>query len=181
MPLEINSYMIFGRYDNLTTNFNSSNWTIMNKKWSEFKLINNINEIDLWNNTPQDKRTLMNAKLYPVIHLHLSPTEIESFCLNFWLHPSKRNKLAYSKWRESTRFSIEDIINQTNTDNLFTTRRHISNIIKFQSLTNAIIDKRPINYISEIHNPVYDGYGEELLEELDKSEYYHLIRDHSKI
>ena len=60
--------------------FNMNDWTIMNEKWSIFaENTSFIDENDLWPPNQSDanaEKNLINAKLFPVMHLSLNKYEI---------------------------------------------------------------------------------------------------------
>jgi hypothetical protein len=171
----LNLNIVFGMNDNLMKKFTNENWTIMNEKWSDFVKDNpTISENDLW---PQseiidlNERSLINAKLYPIIHLNLNEAEMNHLRQFFWIDfKSKvRSSLLIKKWKQSVRVSIEDIISMINLEKLFENRRHIYNIINSNHIIDCILKSKPTKFTSLIRNAIYDGYSNELLSYLEET------------
>lgn len=147
----------------------------MNEKWSDFVRDNPmISENDLWPQTEMidlNERTLLNAKLFPIVHLNLNETEMNRLRNFFWVDFKTRNKSSslIKKWKQSVRVSIEDLISMINLEKLFNNRRHIYNIVNNHHIIDCILKSKPAKFTSLITNAIHDGYSHELLSQLEEA------------
>ena len=185
VPLNIDSLkssvsinIVFGIYDNLSLKFSpdkDSSWTIMNQSWTDFNQSTLITEEDLWPSMGRKsgrsgERSLFNAKLYPVLHPHLTVEDMSQLNQNFWMDLIKqtRNVSLVGKWRESLRLSLEEIGSLVDLEKMFENRRRLFNIVNARHLVKSVTEKKPIKFGSLIKNAVHDGYAKEILKLLDE-------------
>ncbi len=175
---DLNLNVVFGVNDNLTKKFTDQNWSIMNEKWSDFVKDTLISENDLWPQSEimdSNERSLLNAKLYPIIHLNLNEIEMSQLRQYFWVYFKSKNKspLLIKKWKQSVRVSIEDIISMINLEKLFKNRRHVHNIVNANHIIDCILKSKPSKFTSLITSIIRDGYSHELLSLLENAAFKH--------
>lgn len=170
LNMEVNLNIVFGTKDNFMLKFdktNASSFRIFNEEWSTFKEKTTINEFDLWPHSLEN-RTLFNAKLYSLLYSGSCESERNELSEFFWLN-SNRSQSLVSKWRNSLRLSIEDIVAVINLEKLFTKRKSIFNTINSDLLVKCIVENKVIQFTPLIRNAVYDGYANDILRKLDEA------------
>lgn len=159
--------------DNLNTEYCSNKWSIMNSNFSMFSSLTSIKEKDFWPDETNCK-TLFNAKLFPVLNSNLNTEEMDHLRKYFWIDLINSNFVCDSlvnKWKNSYRYSIEDISRLLNLQELFYRRRSIFNKINIDFLVNSVVNNRPIKFGSIIRNSIQDGYAHEILNQFDESNF----------
>lgn len=168
--------IVFGVKDNVTKKFSpNEDWTIMNESWEKFSRRCGITASDLWPSVVAGvDRTLSNAKLYPIFNLDVvSKDEMANLSEHFWIDLIQSATTSTPvanvvKWRQSVRLSLEEIACYANLEKLLARRRHLFNLASVQTLVDAIVRNRPIQFASLIRNAVHDGYAELMLNLLDE-------------
>lgn len=168
---ELNLNIVFGIKDNLSKKFNQNDWTIMNQNWFDFNSKTSITENCLWGDEiPRNERSLQNAKLYPVLNANLKQDEMLNLSQYFWidLNRSKPSKTLINNWKQSLRFSLDDLSSIINLEKMFNNRREMYNLVNINYLIKNVVRSRPINFVASIRNAVHDGYADEVLRMLDE-------------
>ncbi len=169
---ELSLNIVLGVDDHLTRLFdpNSSDWKVMNVAWAEFSRTTSISESDLWS-AADEERCLMNAKLYPVLNINMDREEMLEIREFFWtdLINSENKPQLVSKWRNSMRLSIQDILATCRLDRLFEKRRFISNSVNAELLVKEVVAGRSIDFVSLIRKAVSDGYAGLILGGFDQA------------
>lgn len=178
----INLNVVFGLNDNLTKCFNEEDWSLMNVKFSDLNSNTGIKSTDLWSSDlDNNKKTLLNAKLYPLVNSNLNKQEMDELSCFFWINllnnPLSSNPILINNWRQSLRLSLEDIITIVNLEALFMHRRKVFNLINNKMLVRSVIDSKQIEFNSIIRNAIYDGYGNEILKLFDEG----IFQDYFKV
>ena len=166
-----NVNIVFGIHDHLTTVFNDKDWMIMNRKWSDFTKSATIFESDLWSaDVKPEHRSLMNAKLFTISSVHLNQHDMTRLNQFFWidlLNAISKGQLV-SRWRQSMRISLNDILELQSLEKLFEQRRFILNKIQTEMFISRVVSKTSINFISLIRIAVHDGFANNILDSLDR-------------
>ena len=167
-------------------------WTLMNEPWSSFTARTSIDASDLWplsNGGGVTRRSWLNAKLYPVMHMALTDAEMSDMRLFFWtnlmtttttLRPlgsscvagavsNNSNSNSVKKWRQSVRFSVEEIVLLVSLAKLFERRRRLFNRVSTSYLVESVVHMRPIHFARFTRNAIHDGYAEHILRLLERA------------
>ncbi|CAF0975030.1 unnamed protein product [Brachionus calyciflorus] len=170
LSTSVNLNLVFGIGDDLSKIFNSTDWTILNKNMSEFTLLTSIVEKDLWPDEISDK-TLSNAKLYPVLNSNLNSEEMSYLRKYFWIdlkNSKTLNENLVKKWKQSYRYSLEDLSSIINLEEMFQKRRYIFNKANIDYLVKSVVENRPIQFNSILRNSIRDGFANEILTYFDQ-------------
>ncbi len=170
----LNLNIFIGVNDHLTRPFDekSSNWSIMNINWEEFSRSTSICKSDLWPEAGNEEQCLMNAKLYPVLNVHMDRDEMNEMREFFWIDLiNSRNGSAdlVNKWRKSMRLSIQDVLATRRVDKLLDKRRFIRNKVNAEMLVREVVAGRSIKFVSLIRKAVSDGYADLILSGFDRA------------
>ena len=112
-----------------------------------------------------NKRTLFNARLYAIINPKL--TENEMKIVNQILFMHAQSKQYYKNWKNSVRFSLEEIMMSTNLTKIIDNRRKVLNTINNSIFVESIIKNKSIQFVPIIKNSISEGFGHTILDELD--------------
>lgn len=169
--MEVCLNIVFGTGDNFQTPFDdAAKFTVFNENWIDFTKKTTITESDLWTNDIEPKRrTLLNAKLFSLLHSGSCGFERIQMSEFFWTEVNKKSQNLINKWRHSLRLSLEDIVSIINLEKLFNKRRFIFNTINSDLLVNHIIENRVTQFIPLIRNAVHDDYANDILKKLDEA------------
>jgi hypothetical protein len=165
--------VVFGINDNLNQILSASvddKWLLMNEEWANFKSKYLIHEEDLWPAMNAKRRTLFNAKLFPLMNDSLNQAEMSELRNWFWINlklNSPNSRTLVQKWQQSLRLSLEDLVCHAQMHRTFEHRRQIANLNLSKHLINSIVSNRSIQFHVLIRNMIKDGFADQLLSQFD--------------
>lgn len=121
--------VVFGVVDELQMPCQSPSSTYCNKPWKVFFEGTGINSEEVWIGVPEERRSLWNAKLFPVVHPFDVLEEDAGEHDILWLASTGVSDIPDQKklnrWRSSLRLSLKDILNAIDTGAEFAWRKKL--------------------------------------------------------
>ncbi|XP_010642728.1 L-fucose kinase isoform X1 [Fukomys damarensis] len=140
--------------------------TYLNMSWSEFFKKTGIRDWDLWDpDTSPTERHLLNARLFPVLHLSRAPGPQDMLWM---LDPQEDGGKALQAWRASWRLSWEQL--QPNLDRAATlaSRRDLFFLQALRKARRVLETRQDVSLCPLIRAAVHEGCPAPLLTMLDQ-------------
>ncbi len=136
---------IYGILDNPKDDISSG--TYCNIPWmSWLGLSEDISAQDIWYDVPNDKRTLWNAKLFPVC-----ANRDESLELTFWLqNPINADRKTVRRWLIAKRVSFEDCISLTDRIQILKEQALIEEVVRVKTFLRFIKEEKEFEVCAKI-------------------------------
>ncbi|CAF1274250.1 unnamed protein product [Adineta steineri] len=168
---QLDVYTIIGVHDDVKRLFTNENFTILNMSWDKFKQQTGIDIWDLWpdlQNNPE-KRTLANARLYPVLHFNNISSLNED--LLWFFNPTQ---IFFQQWKSSWRLSLHDILIHANVFKEITRRQNLFHTISRQKILNLLFlhgskQKTNDSYLALLKQTIADGHSRDMLDAFDRA------------
>ncbi|XP_048578770.1 L-fucose kinase [Nematostella vectensis] len=168
----MNALVVFGVFDDLECAITSERSTFCNKPWEDFFQRTGLTVDDIWmRNMSEDKRCLMNARLFPII----CPFGEEELSASdtLWLagvttsRPFTDDKLR-QRWFSSLRLSLKELLSVADLSHEFEWRRSLWFEIGRRQVEEALVSSSNTCFLPFFKSCAKDGFHKELLEALDK-------------
>lgn len=156
-------FIVFGMKDNL-----QNHRTFCNDEFSLFLRRTGISITDLWDSSiPEERRTLLNARLFSVLNLR---TKI-GFDEVLWLQGSESsaasNMNMLERWKSSWRLSIVEILPLLDVSGHFNFRKKLFFDVATEIIRDSLVNCRNYGLNRIFRSAVNEGFAEKILEVLD--------------
>jgi fucokinase len=130
---------IFGLYDDPKRNWDSSDGTYMNQRWSDWLMAAHVDPEVLWPNVPTTSRTLWNARLYPI-----AADSDDSLALTLPLQdPACASAEWRAAWEASPRLSLAASFIGADSERILQGLIRIEDFVAARHFYAAIQDQQP--------------------------------------
>ncbi|KAH9499097.1 hypothetical protein Btru_006679 [Bulinus truncatus] len=168
--LDMSHYVhtVHGRFDDIKAPSWKSKGTFCNQPWVVLLDRTGIIREELWDSDmPDDKQTILTAKLYPVFHM----TECVGLREILWLmgaiHDDK-DRTVLKRWRASWRISLSDILDHVDLAAEFSWKRKLFFKIGEQHLKQTLETQGHRGFCNLHNSASVEGYTESVLQLLDR-------------
>ncbi|XP_061863237.1 L-fucose kinase isoform X2 [Colius striatus] len=139
--------------------------TYLNVPWAEFFQRTGIREGDLWDaETPRRSRSLLSARLFPVLHAH------EALGLQdvLWLLAPAAAGERLARWRAAWRMSWRELLPCLDGAAELAARRHLFFLQGQRKVRRVLLGRRDCSLLPLTRSAVHEGYHEAVLGTLDE-------------
>ncbi|NXX78416.1 FUK kinase, partial [Urocolius indicus] len=139
--------------------------TYLNVPWAEFFQRTGIQEGDLWDaETPPRSRSLLSARLFPVLHAH------EALGLQdvLWLLAPAAADERLARWRAAWRMSWQELLPCLDEAAELAARRHLFFLQGQRKVRRVLLGRRDCSLLPLTRSAVHEGYHEAVLGTLDE-------------
>ncbi|KAM3829017.1 L-fucose kinase isoform 2-T2 [Vipera latastei] len=157
-------FTLSGRHDDWQSTASEENGTFLNLPWAALYHRTGIRSQDLWSpDVPPDKRCLLNARLFPVLCAS-EPLDLGDL---LWLLGSPETRRLQS-WRRAWRMSWKEMRAYLDQEAELASRKAIFFLQAQRKIQRVLTQQRNCSLLPLIRSAVLDGFGEALLDTLDR-------------
>lgn len=166
-PPQYMSLLVYCIDDNVKGVITDKGTKFCNTLWSRFLEIADVPLTKIWPNTPDEERTMWNAKLFPLM------TQGTSADVALWMQdPENADPASIRQWRECERIAFSDLLNLCDPLDFFRWRRLLHTKICIKQILNVLSNGIETCLLGLIKLIVNGGEMiKEAIEELDNLAY----------